>query len=44
MITGSLGIVFVWINTLMLIANATVTTINSYSIWKEVKKDAKNKE
>lgn len=37
MFTGSTMIVLTFLNTLMLVANATVTTITSYRIMKESK-------
>lgn len=44
MITGSLGIMFVWLNTLMLVASATVTTIQSFILNKELRNRDKKDE
>jgi|GraSoiStandDraft_51_1057287.scaffolds.fasta_scaffold166783_2 hypothetical protein len=44
MITGSIGVIFIWLNTLMLVANATVTTINSVTIMREVRNRDKKSE
>lgn len=43
MITGTTMIVLTFLNTLMLVANATVTTITSYKIMKESRGNAKKK-
>jgi len=39
-----IGLTFILLNTLMLVGNATVTTICSYTIMKEVKRNADKKE
>lgn len=40
----SIGLTFILLNTLMLVGNATVTTIQSVMIFKEVKRNADKKE
>lgn len=41
MVSMGVGLSFILLNTLMLVANATVTTICSYTIMKEAKRNAK---